>query len=70
MSDQTHIFQQLHEREIKFEISTMWDENFRWRLGDDTGHEAAGEEHSFEQAVESLAEAARRYFPDSQFARS
>jgi hypothetical protein len=67
MSEPNHIFEQLHEREIKFEISTMWDDNFRWRLGDDlSGYEASGEERSFAKAVESLTQAAQRYFPECQ----
>jgi hypothetical protein len=64
------IMQQLYESEINCSISSFWDGGFTWGLGDDhNGWQAGGEADTFADAAAKLAEAARRHYPDSDFAK-
>lgn len=62
--------QRLYDSEINWEISTFWDGGFIWRLGDEhNGWKASGNTNTLEEAISALAEAARKHFPDSAFAK-
>lgn len=64
------IMQQLYESEINCSISSFWDGGFTWKLGDPTnGYQAGGIAESYGDAAEALAAAARRHYPDSDFAK-
>jgi len=61
--------QELYDSEINFQISTFWDSGFDWKLGDNlNGFVDGGNEDSFNEAIESLVNAAVRHFPKSKFA--
>jgi hypothetical protein len=65
-----NILQMLYDSEINFELSTFWDEGFRWKLGDRmNGFPAEGCADTFVEACEQLKEAAIRHFPESEFAQ-
>jgi hypothetical protein len=58
----------IYSSEINFEFSTFWAAGFKWRLGDPAnGYHAEGNAETFDEAVQQLANAARRHFPRSAF---
>lgn len=62
--------QDLYNSEINFQISTLWDGGFDWKLGDDlNGFSYEGSEVTLELAAESLVDAALHKYPDSVFAK-
>ena len=64
------IMQQLYESEINCMISSFFDGGFMWKLGDGVnGYIAEGVTESFGDAADELAEAARRHYPNSEFAK-
>jgi len=64
------LMQRLYESEINSSISSFWDGGFHWRLGDAmNGFVAEGQADSSGDAEEAMAEAARRAYPNSDFAR-
>ncbi len=63
------IIQQLYESEINCSVSSFWDSGFAWKLGDESnGFVAEGNCDSFSAVEEALASAARRHYPESDFA--
>jgi hypothetical protein len=63
--------QKLYESEIKFSITTFWDDAFQWGLGDGmNGFCATGTSRTFSDAVAALSQAAKEHFPGSAFAQA
>lgn len=61
--------QRLYDSEINFEIATLWDGGFDWRLGDHmNGYKAEGNAKPLEAAIGELVEAALKHYPRSAFA--
>jgi hypothetical protein len=64
------ILQMLYDSEINFELSTFWDDGFRWKLGDNwNGFKADGHADNLAEAIEQLKDAAFKHFPSSEFAQ-
>ena len=62
--------QALYNSEINFSISTFWDGGFDWKLGDDlNGFKASGSNGDIQEAIWSLAMAAKEHYPNSEFVR-
>lgn len=62
--------QELYNSEINWSISTFWDGGFDWKLGDNmNGWKATGCAYTLEETADALAKAARKYFPNSEFAK-
>jgi hypothetical protein len=65
----SEMLEAIYGSEINFEVKTFWDAGFHWGLGDNmNGYHAEGNAKTFGEAVQQLAEAARRHFPLSLFA--
>lgn len=68
--DRMDELQALYDSEINFNISTFWDAGFQWKLGDESnGFKAEGEEATIKEAVAELVKAARKHYPESEFAK-
>lgn len=62
--------QALYDSEINFVISTLWDGGFDWKLGDDlNGFKESGCGDTVLEAIEDLMAAARKHYPNSQYAQ-
>ena len=62
--------QALYDSEINFSISTFWDGGFDWKLGDEmNGYKANGTSEQIDEAIWSLAMAAKEHYPNSEFVR-
>ncbi|HEY6183116.1 MAG TPA: hypothetical protein VIW67_12780 [Terriglobales bacterium] len=65
----TNTLQQLYDSEINWQISSFYDQGFRWRLGDEgNGFTAAGTARTLKVAVLELIQAAVNEYPNSEFA--
>ena len=66
----TEILQALYDSEINFELSTLWDAGFDWKLGDEmNGWKVGGNAGTLGLAMQDLKAAARKHFPNSVFAQ-
>lgn len=63
--------QQIYDSEINYTISTFWDGGIRWSLGDKTnGVIDKGWGSTIDEAIEQLAKAVIKHYPESEFAKA
>jgi len=65
----TEILQAIHDSEINFRIDCQYDSVWSWTLHGRAGALAGGLANNLLQLSQALADAAVRYFPDSDFGR-
>ena len=67
----TGIIQRLHDSEINCQVSTFFDGNFDWQIGDAmNGFVAEGSAQTFTEAERQLAAKACYLYPTSVFAQT
>lgn len=64
------LLQSLYDSEINCALSSFWDSGVHWQLGDySNGYVEDGNAETFAKAIDELARAAIRRYPDSAFAK-
>lgn len=65
-----HRLQKINNSDISFHFNCFWDTGIMWQLDDeDNGVLEEGYTDTFPQAVDELAKAVLKFYPESDFAK-